>query len=359
MRVSILSRYSRLGASSRLRTMQYIPALKAAGLEVTVNSFFDDAYLRQLYGGQRERKWLLRYYLERLEQCRASNSADVIWLEKEALPWLPWSLERLALPHGIPLVSDYDDAVFHRYDLHRQPMVRMVLGNKIDHVMAYSSLVTAGNDYLADRARTAGAPWVEVVPTVVDTEAYQPSPCSRMVDKLRVGWIGTPQTWKKYGLPRSDLFQNVAHHHDARFYLVGAHLHSSSDGAFDYVPWSEGSEIAAIQRMDVGIMPLMDDPWERGKCGYKLIQYMACGLPVIASPVGVNREIVEHGVNGFLASSEKEWRSALCGLLNDSELRRKMGNAGREKVVAKYSIQAQGPRVARLLIEAIQRGGRR
>jgi hypothetical protein len=109
--------------------------------------------------------------------------------------------------------------------------------------------------------------------------------------------------------------------------------------------------------MDIGIMPLTDTPWSRGKCGYKLIQYMACGLPVVASPVGVNTHIVEHGVNGFLAASDAEWRDALYKLARDPGLRQKMGTAGRLKVETDYSLAAWGPRVAAMLSHVV--GGAR
>ena len=213
MKLTILSRYTRLGASSRLRTMQYLPALRQAGFEVEVASFFDDAYLQALYGGQRDKRRLAQFTMNRLAQCRRAQRSDVIWVEKEALPWFPWALERLALPRGVPVVSDYDDAVFHRYDQHRSALVRSLLGRKIDRVMAHSTLVTAGNTYLADRARRAGAPWIEIVPTVVDAEAYQPAPPQHPDGKLRIGWIGTPQTWAKYGLPRMPFFEDLAREH--------------------------------------------------------------------------------------------------------------------------------------------------
>lgn len=356
VRVTILSRYSRLGASSRLRTMQYLPALKAAGLEVTVASFFDDAYLQQLYVGKRVLGDMVRYYQGRLAQCRAAQQADVIWVEKEALPWLPWALERLALPRGVPVVSDYDDAVFHRYDMSRRPLVRAVLGRKIDGVMKHSALVTAGNAYLADRARAAGARRVEIVPTVVDAQAYRPGLAAHADGRPRIGWIGTPQTWSKYGVPRTAFFQDFALRHGAMFRLVGARMEAAVENAFEYLPWAEASEVACIQSMDIGIMPLMDDPWERGKCGYKLIQYMACGLPVIASPVGVNTEIIEHGVNGFLAETDEDWRTALEALVCDPALRERMGRAGREKVGNCYSLQVQGPRIADLLTDIAKAG---
>lgn len=331
--------------------------LRRAGFEVEVASFFDDAYLQSLYGGRRDKRGLVRFTLNRLMQCRAARLADVIWVEKEVLPWFPWGLERLALPQGVPVVSDYDDAVFHRYDQHSSTMVRRVLGHKIDRVMAHSALVTVGNTYLAERARHAGAQQVEIVPTVVDTEAYRPVSPRHIDGKLRVGWIGTPQTWEKYGKPRIPLFQELARTHGIRFYLVGARLTPATEGPFDYVPWSEANEIAAIQDMDIGIMPLVDDAWERGKSGYKLIQYMGCGLPVVASPVGVNMEIVLHGKNGFHAETEAEWRDSLARLITDVDLRRKMGTVGRKRVLDTYSLQVQGHRIAEFLAHIANRGG--
>lgn len=353
--ITILSRYSRLGASSRLRTMQYIPALTKAGFDVQLAPFFDDSYLQDLYAGQRRYSSLFKYYSRRWIQCQKARKSDVIWVEKEALPWLPWLIERMILPRGVPIVSDYDDAIFHYYDMHRNPLVRLFLGRKMDSVMANSAVVTAGNAYLADRARSAHAEKVEMIPTVVDITAYKPRVASHIDGKLRIGWIGTPKTWSKYGAPHVEFFRDLAQRHNASFRLVGARLERANDGAFEYVPWTEDTEVVSVQDMDIGIMPLVDDPLERGKCGYKLIQYMACGLPVVASPVGVNKEIVTHGENGFLASTQDEWGFALSTLLNDASLRKEMGNAGRRRVVESYSIQAQGPRIANLMSKIVAR----
>ena len=118
------------------------------------------------------------------------------------------------------------------------------------------------------------------------------------------------------------------------------------------IPWSVDSEADDIAACDIGIMPLVDSPWERGKCGYKLIQYMACGLPVIASPVGANVEIVSEGSDGMLAANDEQWQSALLALAENAVLRREMGVRGRAKVEALYSVQAIAPRMARLLREA-------
>lgn len=357
MNILLLSRYSRMGASSRLRTMQYLPALANEGLNVHVAPFFDDAYLEALYSGHGARGSTSGYMLQRIRWMRQDPAPDLIWLEKEALPWIPWLIEGAILPRGVPIVSDYDDAVFHRYDKHRLGAVRAVLGRKIGRVMAASALVMAGNSYLGDYARRAGAPRVETVPTVVDLGAYQVRPESGEAKALRVGWIGTPQTWKDYARPVHTTLDMLLAQNQAVFRAVGAGMQPETRGTLEILPWSEAAEVALIQSMDVGVMPLPYTPWARGKCGYKLIQYMACGLPVVASPVGVNRDIVEHGVNGFLAESDDDWRKAIETLLGDADLRRRMGAAGRKKVEEQYSLQVWGPRVAQMLRSVIEENG--
>lgn len=357
MKLLVLSRYGRLGASSRLRMMQYVPALQAAGVQVELSPFFDDGYLAGLYAGRRQGPALLRYYRDRLRRLLRPEKPDAIWLEKELLPWLPAWIEGLVLPAAVPVISDYDDAVFHRYDLHRLGLVRRLLGRKIDRVMQGSALVLAGNPYLADRARQAGAGRVEIVPTVVDADTYGTGHIPAMDGRARIGWIGTPGTWGAYLCPMMPMLSDLAARHDARVLAVGAGPAAIAAGhsALEVMPWSEAEESRLIQGMDIGLMPLDDTPWSRGKCGYKIIQYMACGLPVVASPVGVNAEIVEHGVTGFLVETEAEWRQAIGRLLAEPDLRRRMGAAGRRRMEERYSLQVWGPRVVALLREAAAR----
>lgn len=348
MNVTVLTRYEAQGASSRLRFFQYLPYLAKNGLPSRTDSLLSDDYLDALYRGVRQTFGPLQALLSRIGRMWRSERAGVFWLEKEALPYVPWAVERLLLPRGVLLVTDYDDAVFHTYDLHPSPLVRRLLGHKIDRLMARSDLVMAGNAYLAGRARNAGARRVEVVPTVVDVETYRIQDSAVRPAVPVIGWIGTPSTWAEYMVPVLPVLISVAEASGARLRAVGAGR-AAMHPLLDNLPWSEDTEVPLIQSMDIGIMPLTDTPWARGKCGYKLIQYMACGLPVIASPVGVNAEIVEHGVNGFLATTEAEWRAALIALLKDPALRQRMGAAGRRKVEAQYSLQVWGPRVAGLL----------
>jgi glycosyltransferase involved in cell wall biosynthesis len=358
MKALMLTRYERSGASSRLRMIQYAETLQAHGIEHSLNPFFNKSYLERLY---RERSTLgpaMTAYADRLGQLRSAGKADLIWLEKEALPWIPWGIERALLPQAVPVVVDFDDAVFHRYDMHRSTSVRRLLGSKLDKLMASASLVTAGNRYLADRAQSAGALRVEIVPTVVDLTAYSQRPEPFSASCPKIGWIGTPSTWSEYMAPMMSMLLQSAEASGARLVAVGAGSAAKTHPLLDNLPWTEDSEVARIQAMDIGVMPLTDTPWARGKCGYKLIQYMACGIPVIASPVGVNAEIVEHGVNGFLVTTEIEWTEALQTLLQDPALRTRMGLEGRRKVERDYSLQVWGPRVAKMLWHIADQGRR-
>lgn len=286
-----------------------------------------------------------------------AGSADVIWLEKDALPWLPAGLELALLGTRVPLVLDYDDAVFHQYDEHRLPWVRRLLEPKHPALMRRAACVVAGNDYIANFARAAGAHRVEVLPTVVDLERYTPSPAPAVppAGPAHVGWVGQRAT-SSFLRALAPVFQTLAREGTARFTAIG--IDAAALGLpMDSLPWAEATEAEDIARLDIGIMPLVDAPFERGKCGYKLIQYMACGLPVVASPVGVNRQIVEHGVNGFLADTPEAWATALRTLCQDPALRARMGAAGRRKVEQQYCLQVTAPRLVQILRGAAGVGG--
>jgi hypothetical protein len=348
-----LPRYDRLGASSRLRMMQYQPWLEAAGIEVTVAPLFSDAYVTGLQHNSRKLGDMARAYARRVWALFGSGSIDLVWIEKETLPWLPAWVERALLSSGVPYVLDYDDAVFHYYDLHRNPLVKALLGNKHPTLIRGAALVLAGNKYLADYARQAGAKHVELVPTVIDLDRY-PAHVQMPVPKLTappcIGWIGQRAT-ASFLMPYQPLFKRLVTNGLARFSAIG--IDAQSLGLpMESITWTEDTEVASIASFDIGIMPLVDEPFERGKCGYKLIQYMACGLPVVASPVGVNRQLVEHGVNGFLAETPEQWEQSLTMLLADTDLRQRMGQAGRQKVEQQYCLQVTGPKLVARLVAA-------
>lgn len=352
LKVTLFSKYSRMGASSRLRSMQYLPLLAEHGIDVEVCELFPDAYLQARYGGSAfsAKKHVWKYYWRRVVQLLRASPGSVLWIEAELFPYLPYWLESMLRRSAAPFVAEYDDALFHNYDLSPNTLVRRVLGRKIDRVMQHATCVIAGNGYLAARATQAGAPRVELIPTVVDHRRYAEVVHGERVQTV-IGWVGSPAT-QKYLLDIRHALAEVCAKHDARLLLVGANAQIVEGLAgipVELATWSEDTEAATIARMDIGIMPLVDGPWERGKCGYKLIQYMACGLPVVASPVGVNVDIVRQGENGYLATDGATWEDAMQRLVKDSSLRQRMGRAGREQVEREYSVVAQAPRLAAVL----------
>lgn len=353
MKILLLTRYGRLGASSRLRSLQYVPWLEAAGIQCTVQALFSDSMLQARYRAGRYRgAALLAAYRDRLRQLLARRGFDLIWIEKEALPWLPAWLER-ALLRGVPYVLDFDDAIFHNYDTHRSLCVRWLLGSRIDRLMKGASLVIGGNDYLARRARQAGARRVETISTVVDLERYAPRDRTHLANlPPKIVWIGSPSTIQYMEVLRQPL-TTLAERHAYRLRVIGSEFELPGVDV-ECLPWKEATEAVDIAECDIGIMPLVDSPWEKGKCGYKLIQYMACGLPVIASSVGVNQIIVRDGDNGYLANSPHEWSAKLGRMLDDSVSRRTMGAEGRRRVELEYSLQAIAPRVRDLLLEVVR-----
>ena len=352
MRVLLLSRYGRLGASSRIRSLQFIPFFVSKGWVVDVRPLFSDDYLRALYSGRSRIVKVFWDYWYRLKFLMKIREYDLIWIEKEIFPFFPAFTECLLSKMRIPYIVDYDDALFHRYDGNQNWLIRVILGRKIDSVMKCASLVIVGNEYLADKARGANAQNVAIVPTVVDLTRYQ---VNHQINNspLIIGWIGSPST-SKYLLSISSVITSLTKDFNVRFVAVGASVDVISGTEIEVLPWSEETEVQSIQTFDIGIMPLADDPWERGKCGYKLIQYMACGIPVVASPVGVNNQIVKHGVNGFLAQNVTEWEQTLHQLLSDKNLRRQMGDKGRDIVESRYSLQIQAPRLERLMSNVLR-----
>lgn len=362
LRVLLLSRYGRKAASSRVRSYQYLPRLREAGIEVTAAPLLPDRYLEGFYeGGAGSKPWkrAVGGYLRRARALLGAGRYDLLWIEKELFPWGPAWGERLLARLGLPYAVDYDDARFHRYDRHPSPAVRRLFGRKLDRVMERASAVVAGSRYLAEQARARGARRVRRIPSAVDLDDYPESSAVIRVDRregegagpFRIGWIGTPFSARYLELVREPLAE-VRAELDAELTAVGAGSGLPRSVEAELRPWTEETEVDELLRFDAGIMPLPDEPFERGKCAYKAVQYMAAGLPVVASPVGAAPDVIEHGETGFLASTAEEWARALRALHGDPGLRERMGRAGRRRVEGRYSVQALWPELADALREA-------
>jgi glycosyltransferase involved in cell wall biosynthesis len=349
MRVLLLSRYSDR-ASSHLRCFQYIPYFKRYGIEVTPAPLFGEYYLEALFEGRkRPVSRMLLDYVRRLYRLLTAGNFDLLWLHIEAFPWLPPAAESLLTLHKIPYVLDCDDAWFHRYDLHPRPLVRRLLGGKIDWVMRHARLVVAGNNYTREHARVAGARWVECLPTVVDLNDFPLRP-RRSDGMYTIGWLGSPSTATYL---REERFRRaleaVCTGGGSRVVLVGAGLVKLLGVPVECHEWTRETEAVEVQGFDVGVSPLSDGPFERGKCAFKLVQYMAAGRPAVVSPVGYHLELVKDGENAFLASSTQEWVDALNRLRGDRVLAQNVGQAARKLVEESYCLQARAPELAEML----------
>jgi glycosyltransferase involved in cell wall biosynthesis len=348
MKVLYLTKYSRNAASSRLRSFQYFSELEESGIEITVKPFFDDNYLDRLYRKQPQNPIsILGYYFFRFLVLFSVFGYDKIVIEKELFPYFFSWFEKILKLLGIKYIVDYDDAIFHNYDMSKSKIISLLLKRKIDNVMKYSYCVIAGNSYLAERATNAGAVKVVILPTVIDLNRYEVKKGYGSEQPV-IGWIGSPTSFK-YISKLMPVLNQLIDKYNCKLQIVGAQTDLKFSKNVEFIPWTESSEVSNIKMFDIGIMPLENTPWELGKCSYKLIQYMGCGIPVVASLVGMNRKVVEDGLNGFLVSTSEEWFQAIEKLITNENLRKKLGEAGREKVESFYNLEKQ----SKLLISVL------
>jgi glycosyltransferase involved in cell wall biosynthesis len=328
-----LSLYGPKAASPRYRLMQYASGLRDNGVDLEVKGLLGDEYILKTFAGENYPPWnLLGACLERVRILVRQHNYDVVIVHVELFPFLPGLIESRLI--RVPYIYDFDDAFFLKYKSERFKRVSMLLQDKFDPIVSRASAVTAGNKYLVDYARRWN-PETVYLPTVVDTDRYTPAPsrCDRI---FTVGWIGSPST----AVYLSDLVRplaELAKEGPVRFVVIGARCPPIELVDIVHLPWDEETEVSLINTFDVGVMPLFDDDWCRGKCALKLIQYMACGVPVVGSAVGANLQVVTDDC-GFLASDAEAWCEYLGRLRDNVSLRSSMGAAGRKRVESLYSL---------------------
>jgi glycosyltransferase involved in cell wall biosynthesis len=350
IRVLGLSLYGPQAASHRVRLSQFQPGLAAAGIDLQIQSLLDNAYLQRSFSGHRSSlRALLAAYSRRIQALRQADRFDLAIVHCELIPFLPGWLERQLLQ--ILFIYDCDDAFFLKYRTGRLRLLQPLLGAKADRLMSAAVAVTAGNTALAAHARRFNSN-VVVLPSVVDTDQYRPAstpPAERSAVPFTVGWIGSPSTAPYLQLLVDPLLQ-LARERSVRLVVVGGPAPAISGVEVIEQTWSLEQEVPLIQQFDVGVMPLPDTPWARGKCAYKLIQCMACGIPVVASRVGANVDAVPSGC-GILAELPEQWLAAFRRLAADPQLRQRMGQAARHWVEQHYSLRSTLP----VLTDVIQR----
>ena len=341
MNVVFLTKYTRLGASSRMRSYQFAPYFSVNGIAATYRPLFDDDYLKKLYAGKPTFWTAFKAYFRRFSILFTLHRYDAVVIEKEIFPYLPAFAEKMLKIKGIPYIVDYDDAIFHNYDQSENPVVNTFLKNKIAKVMRYADLVTVGNSYLAEKAKASGSQKVIRIPTSLDIHRYCLKPKQQKVTtKFVIGWMGTSSTFQKHLKPcRAWLNKLLQENQHIFLSIVGVSQQEGWHAKTQFIPWTEDTEIGLLQKFDVGIMPLNDSPWERGKCAYKLIQYAAVGVPGIASDVGMNREVCIPGETGFIANTSEEWERYIITFFEQPQMRVKMGQAARNLVENSFSLE--------------------
>lgn len=321
MKLHLLTRYSPLGASSRLRFFQFVPFLLQSGIDTVCSSFFDDGYLQNLYAGKKRQLLpLFSYYRSRWKYLRSIPDGDPLIIEYELLPHLPYCVEKYFLKHN-PYILNFDDAV----DLHYQKLP--VLKNKYPQLIARAAGVIVANDLLLEKFSRYNTNIVKM-PTI-PPESIRPG--TEKNGKLTLVWTGTPVTAKFLDVC-AEALQQAAETVDFELLIVGSDRRIPGVNCRN-IPWSEENEVEALQQAHAGIMPLTDTPFARGKSAYKLICYLRAGIPGIASPVGENCKVIRQAENGFLVQNTGEWVTAIRQLADP---------VCREKLSSQAKIDAAG-----------------
>ena len=313
--------------------------MREQGYECRIYAFLDDRFFAsKILRGHFSILDVVFAFFKALKQLFLFRNTDLIIVHGEFFPFFPPIFETLLVKIGRNLLFEFDDAVFVPYEDHRSRIVRLLLKNKIRSIIRNACGVIAGNEYLASYARENNSN-VRIIPTVVDLDRYTRIKEFSRKDTFTIGWIGSPST-----SPYLELVEPVLKEffrtRKGTFFVIGAARQYAPAGIPCVIrAWSEAEEIDQLLEFDVGIMPVPQTRWTQGKCGFKIVQYMACGIPAVASPVGKNSDLVVNGTNGFLANSPEAWLTALIALHDSPDLCRRMGLQGRLLVEKHYSLQ--------------------
>jgi glycosyltransferase involved in cell wall biosynthesis len=344
MKILILSKYNEQGSSSRYRFYNYVSYFAANGISYKFKPLLPDTYVTNLYQGKRfiifyqqmiaiiQRLFFLIFFLKK---------CDLILIEKELLPNVPYFIEKLLLGKRT-YALDFDDYTATDYKQH--PIKKLFLFHKIDHLAQKANFVTVGNRWYFDEIKSDNLVYL---PTVVSLAKYTAIKAMFVPKVVQIVWIGSPSTSKYLALVK-DVLEKLAQKYSLVFNVIGGQFDSEKIKV-NLINWESDTEIMRLLDSDIGIMPLEDTIWEKGKCGFKLIQYMACGLPVVASPSPANFEIIEQSISGYIAKTEAEWFDFLEMLIVDSKRRASFGLAGRKRVEEDYSYEVWGNQYCQII----------
>lgn len=349
MKILLLTKYDSLGPSSRVRILQYIPYFISQNFHVSSQYLLPNEYIKALYN----HNILSKYYLyikgliNRLIFLFRRSNYDVIIIEKEIFDFTPYFIESLFIRKNERYFLDYDDAVFLRYN--HIPLLR----NKYQLLVKNSSGVFCGNRWLQEYSSNLGSKNSIYIPTSIIPQKYNIDIKTSFVanKSLVVGWIGNPLTFKTYILDSEllKIFNKLKLEFDITFIAIGARYDQSLGTPFKVLQWSEKEEVNSINKFDIGIMPLNGSEWDKGKCGYKLIQYMALSKTVVASKFGANVDIIENAKTGFLVKTPNEWYDCLKKLYYNTRLLSVIGKNAMEQVSKYFTTEVQSEKIIKAI----------
>jgi glycosyltransferase involved in cell wall biosynthesis len=342
--------------SQRFRLEQWMPFLNEQGIAVTHLPFVDEGLMRILYQpGALTLKTLhlTKAFSRRFWDIIQSQRYDAVLIHRAVCIAGPAWLERLARLFNRPIIYDFDDAIFKlnmseansKYGWFKFP-------GKTADICRISSHIVVGNSYLADYAQQFNAN-ISIIPSSVDIDQYQMTKRSGASDRhVTIGWTGssTSQTHLESFAP---LLRELLHQREVELHVISDRKPELPGVPVTWHRWSPETEISDLARFDIGIMPMPDDEWSRGKCSMKALLYMAMAIPTICSAVGMNQEVIQHGENGFLASTNEEWLGCLTALIDDVALRQRLGAAGRQTIEAQYSMRHCAEKFANVIRETV------
>jgi glycosyltransferase involved in cell wall biosynthesis len=330
--------------SCRYRVYQFKEYLKKH--DILLNAY--SVYSSRLYNlRQTHPQWnfrqLIMLSIGLIKRCSiqllTSFRYNIIFVHRQTLPGGSLVIEKILKKMGKKIIYDFDDAIFIPSDSKNG-------WNTIKEHIKIADLIIVGNSYLADYAKKYNKN-VYIVPSVIDIKKYKIKNDYSIKSNLKIGWIGSPSTAKFIENIRGVLYK-LSKEIKFELILIGGKIELDGINT-KYIEWSEENEVSELPGFDIGISPLPDNEWTRGKCGVKLLQYMTVGLPTVSSPVGVHKDIIQNGVNGFLAHDNNEWYEIIKKLINDQDLRERIGKQARNTIENKYNLEKASNELANLI----------
>ena len=359
-KILFITRYPNEAASERYRIYQFLPYLERAGFACTVSTFATAKLFRAIQSGGVFAQLLHAPYccVRRAIDLINVSQFDAVVMEREAFPFFTPMVEKIVLHRQPKVIFDFDDAIHIGHKNTRGAkypgIYKLKYGAGVNEVLGQCAHVIAGNRTLAQHALQFNSQ-VSIMPTVVDVDQYSYRAPRAANDVITIGWIGSRSTGP-YLLEIEPALRRISEAHPGkiRFRLYGDPKCKLNLPNFESLPFALATEVEDLRTIDIGIMPVPDNDWTRGKCSFKAIQYMALGIPTVASPIGMATELIQHNANGFHARTPEEWFEALHLLVTDAQLRRHFAEEGRKTVEAGYSLQAWGSRYVTLLQHIVE-----